>query len=143
MLSLIGNVALPEVLVIAAIAVIIFGRRLPEVAARAYGQFHKARESLNQMRRESGIDRELREIQRNVQDASRRASLPDSLEPPPGLTHARETSAQVLEQAPKDDAAPSSPPETEASPHATDAVREAGKHDADGDASGPVDRLEP
>ena len=90
MLSLIGNVALPEVVLIAVVAVIIFGRRLPQVAARVYAQFHRAREALDRLRRESGIDREMRDIQRTVNDAARRLRLEESLEPPPGLTRARE-----------------------------------------------------
>ena len=75
MLALIGNIAPFEVLVIAMLAVIIFGKRLPEVAGKAYAQFRRAREGLDRLRRESGIDREMREIERSVREAEWRKTL--------------------------------------------------------------------
>ena len=82
MLALFGNIAPLEVLVILGLAVVLFGARLPEVAGKVYTQFRRMREALDRFRRDTGIDRELREIERNVRDAAWRKDLRSSLEPP-------------------------------------------------------------
>lgn len=79
MLAFFGNLAPSEVLVLAVIAVLVFGKRLPEVAGRGYTQLRRWRQSLDQLRRETGIDRELRNIGHEVDDAARRARIEDDL----------------------------------------------------------------
>ena len=79
MLAFFGNLAPSEVLVLAVIAVLVFGKRLPEVAGRGYTQLRRWRQSLDQLRRETGIDRELSNIKYEVNDAARRARIEDDL----------------------------------------------------------------
>ena len=73
--ALIGNLAPWELLVIAVVAVIVFGKSLPQVAAKGYMQLRRLRRSMEELRRESGIDREMRSIEREMRDAEREASL--------------------------------------------------------------------
>lgn len=82
MLAFLTNIGLPELTVIAGLAVIIFGRRLPEVAAKAYGEVVRLRRTIERLRRETGIDRELRDIEFTVRDAARKAALKEPLPPP-------------------------------------------------------------
>ena len=62
---------------IAVVAVVVFGRRLPEVAGKAFVQLRRLRQSMNDLRRETGIDRELRAIQRSVSETVREATIED------------------------------------------------------------------
>jgi len=80
--ALIGNLSLGELALIAALAVLVFGRRLPTVVAQAVGQLHKMRRALEDLRRESGIDEELRRIDHTVQEVKRDARLPDPIRRP-------------------------------------------------------------
>ena len=75
MLAFFGNLAPMEMLLLAVVAVLVFGKRLPEVAGRGYSQIRRWRQSLDQLRRETGIDNEFHNIKRNVRDASRQASV--------------------------------------------------------------------
>jgi Sec-independent protein translocase protein TatA len=77
MLALIGNLSLGETIVIAVLAILIFGDRLPQVAARAYGQIRKLRRTVDDVRRETGIDRELRQLRTTIQETSREARVDD------------------------------------------------------------------
>ncbi len=90
MLSFISNLSLGEYVLIAIVALLIFGKRLPEVASQSFRQVAKLRRTLDDMRRETGIDREIRDVQANLRDLSREASarvpprrptLPDRQEP--------------------------------------------------------------
>lgn len=74
-LAFFGNLAPTEVLVLAVVAVLVFGKRLPEVAGRGFTQLRRWRQSLDQLRRETGIDQELRNIERGVRDVQRRANV--------------------------------------------------------------------
>lgn len=82
MLALFGNISGLEVGLILLLAVMIFGSRLPEVASRVYTQFRRFREGVDRFRRDTGIDREMREIQRSVRDAAWRKDLQINLEAP-------------------------------------------------------------
>ena len=82
MLALFGNISGLEVGLILMLAVMIFGSRLPEVAARVYTQFRKLREGIDRFRRDTGIDQEMREIQRNVRDAAWRKQIQMDLKAP-------------------------------------------------------------
>lgn len=58
-----------EFAVIIVVAILIFGPRLPQVAAEAAGWIVKLKRSLNEIRRDSGIDREIAEVRREVENA--------------------------------------------------------------------------
>lgn len=66
-LALFGNFDFTELVVVAAVAVILFGKRLPEVAMRAAAQVVKVRRSLGQMWRDAGLEDELRRVRREVE----------------------------------------------------------------------------
>lgn len=87
MLALIGNLSPGELVVVALLAIVIFGGRLPEAAARAVHMVRKFRQGLNDLKRETGIDRELRTLQYEIRDAERaaRTSNPFAPEPPAGI----------------------------------------------------------
>lgn len=53
-------------MVIAVIAVLVFGARLPQVAGEAAATVQKLRRALTDLRRDSGIDDELRNARREV-----------------------------------------------------------------------------
>jgi len=91
-LAFFGNLAPSELLVLAVIAVLVFGKRLPEVAGRGYTQVRRWRHSLDQLRRETGIDRELRNIEREVDDVARNVRITEDLE---RVRHAEERRDRV------------------------------------------------
>jgi sec-independent protein translocase protein TatA len=80
-LALIGNLSLLELLLIGVVAVLVFGRRLPEVAGQAAGQVMRAKRALTNLRRESGIDDELR----RARDAAWSPARPARPRPSPSL----------------------------------------------------------
>ncbi len=63
------NLSFLELVTVAVVAVLVFGRRLPEVAGQAAGVVQRMRRSFEDLRRESGIDRELRNVRRKLEDA--------------------------------------------------------------------------
>lgn len=73
MLALIQNLNVVEIVVIGVVAVLIFGRRLPEVAGQAAHGLAKARRTLQDLRRQTGIDEELRQVRRTVEETEREA----------------------------------------------------------------------
>lgn len=68
MLALIGNLDFSEIMIVLFVAILIFGKNLPKVAGQAGAQIAKLRRQLDQMWRETGMDREIRDVQRNIQD---------------------------------------------------------------------------
>ena len=70
MLAFIGNLAPLEIVVIAVIAILVFGKRLPEVAGRFLYHIRRLRQSMYDLRRESGIDQEIRNVERSVRQAA-------------------------------------------------------------------------
>jgi Sec-independent protein translocase protein TatA len=58
-----------EMVVIVVVAILVFGPRLPQVAAEFAGWMMKLKRSLTDLRRESGIDREISEVRRAVENA--------------------------------------------------------------------------
>lgn len=81
-LGLIGNLSLPELLVVAAGAVLIFGRRLPEVAMRGAAQFMRLRRNLTQAWRDAGIEDELRRVRWDLDREAREVARFDQLSSP-------------------------------------------------------------
>jgi Sec-independent protein translocase protein TatA len=58
-----------ELVVIVVVAILVFGPRLPQVAAEAGGWIVKLKRTLTDLRRESGIDREIAQVKREVENA--------------------------------------------------------------------------
>ena len=58
-----------ELVVIAVVGVLVFGKDLPQAASKAYLQVRKLRGAVDGLRRDTGIDRELRNIERTVREA--------------------------------------------------------------------------
>ncbi|MAG62319.1 hypothetical protein CMO84_02215 [Candidatus Woesearchaeota archaeon] len=67
MIALIGNLHLLELLTIAGAALLVFGKRLPEVAVRGAGQLVRLRRSVMRMWREAGLEEELRRVRREIE----------------------------------------------------------------------------
>jgi Sec-independent protein translocase protein TatA len=132
-LAFLDNIGLQEMLLILVVAVLIFGKDLPQAASKAYLQARKLRNAVDDLRRDSGIDREIRDIERTVREAeweARRAvskeSLPRADRPrpaPAAIPAAPSTPAEVgapqiqappsteaNAPAPAEPAAPESPP---------------------------------
>lgn len=63
------NLAPSELAVIAVVAILVWGRRLPEVAGQAASVVQRMRRSLEDLRRETGIDREIQNARRAVDQA--------------------------------------------------------------------------
>lgn len=68
MLALFTNWGPTELFVVFVVAVLVFGRRLPEVAGQAAHKVGQLRRQLETLRRESGIDQEIREVQRTIRE---------------------------------------------------------------------------
>jgi Sec-independent protein translocase protein TatA len=58
-----------EMVVIIVVAILVFGPRLPQVAAEAGGWVVKLKRTLSDLRRDSGIDREIAQVRREVENA--------------------------------------------------------------------------
>jgi len=128
-----------ELLLIVVVAVIVFGQRLPQVAGEAAATVQKLRRALSDLRRESGIDQELqnarREIDQNVVRPFRDADLAGTIE--------REARAARTELQPT--------PETESATSATSEASPAPPPDLRGDdaaagalkAPDPAERSDP
>jgi Sec-independent protein translocase protein TatA len=86
--------------VIAVVAVLVFGARLPQVAGEAAATLQKVKRALGDLRRETGIDQEIyrakREFEQGVRKPLRDVDLPNTirrevegarreLPPPPGI----------------------------------------------------------
>ncbi|MEZ5979619.1 MAG: twin-arginine translocase TatA/TatE family subunit [Planctomycetota bacterium] len=63
--------AIQEWIIIAVVAVLLFGRRLPEVIAQVLSVVKQVRRQLDDLRRSTGFDEDLREAQRAIEDARR------------------------------------------------------------------------
>ena len=73
MFALIGNFDFTELLLIAVVALMAFGKNLPQVAMRGAVHLARARRALSDMWREAGLEDELRKVRRDVE---REASVP-------------------------------------------------------------------
>lgn len=73
MLAFISNLGPGEFVLVLIVAVLIFGRRLPEVAARGAIQIQKLRRGVQEFRRESGFDEEMRKARQIIEDPVRQA----------------------------------------------------------------------
>lgn len=87
MLAFLTNLGPSEFILVLVVAVLIFGRRLPEVAAKGAVHLQRLRRSLQEFRRESGFDEEIRRARRLVENPIKSAieeaeSKPASWRPP-------------------------------------------------------------
>lgn len=69
MLAFIFNFGTLEIVLVGIVAVLVFGRNLPAVAVQAAGVVQKMRRSLADLRRQTGIDEELRNVRRTINSA--------------------------------------------------------------------------
>lgn len=69
MLALLFNLSVGEIGMLLVVAILVFGRRLPEVAGQAAATLQKLRRNLNELRRETGIDEEFRSAQRTIRES--------------------------------------------------------------------------
>ena len=69
MLAFIFNFGTLEIVLVGIVAVLVFGRNLPAVAVQAAGAVAKMRRSLADLRRQTGIDEELRNVRRTINTA--------------------------------------------------------------------------
>ena len=70
-MAIFGNLDLVELVVIAAGAVLVFGRALPEVTMRGVTQVMKLRRAVTQMWRDAGIEDELRRVRWDLEREAR------------------------------------------------------------------------
>ena len=83
-LALFGNIGMTEMLLILVVAVLIFGKDLPQAASKAYLQVRKLRGAVDDLRRDTGIEREIRNIERTVREAEWEARRTESAGMLPG-----------------------------------------------------------
>ena len=76
MIAFLDNLALPELFLAAIVAVMVFGRRLPQVLAKVFVQVQRARRGVSQVWRETGIGQEMRSLQRELDE-----SMPEKVSP--------------------------------------------------------------
>jgi len=69
MLALIDNIGGVELLIVCIAGLLVFGKRLPEVAGQAGKQLVKVRRSLDAAWRDTGMEKELRDVKRDLDTA--------------------------------------------------------------------------
>ena len=136
MLALFGNLAPMELLLIAVVAILVFGGRLPEVAGRTFAQLRRFRRSLDDMRRETGIDREFRDIRRaydaSIRDKGKEAAGRPVPSTPPLLGSTTREDAGRPE-------GPADAPKPPNDPQPPDPVAGAGEEEPQGEPKRPGD----
>ena len=99
-MAILGNLTLMELGLVVLAAIMIFGRNLPKVAAQAFAQFNRARRAMREMWRETGLEEEIRKVERDMRRA--KSSLPTSLDP---AAIARQATERWIEQDDEEDEA--------------------------------------
>ena len=69
MIALIGNLDTSELVIVMLAAILIFGKKLPQVAAQAGQQLVKLRRSVDQAWRDTGMEGEIRNVKRDLEEA--------------------------------------------------------------------------
>ncbi len=64
-----------EMVIVVFAAILVYGRRLPEVAGEAAGWVQRARRSLNDLKNETGISEELRNARQSMDQVMNPTSL--------------------------------------------------------------------
>lgn len=130
MLGFIQNINPTELLLIAIVAILVFGRRLPEVAGQAAAHVQRARRAFNDLRRETGIDTEIREARRTFEQAQFEARLDPGaprIRPPAGPSMSRQGAwpeDQGDVAGPQGDSRPEAGDERSSGPQASDLPRD-------------------
>lgn len=93
MIAFINNLSFGETLVIGVLAILFFGKRLPEVAAQAGAKLQDLKRSMNDLRRDIGLDEQLREAQERMRVLEREARARPSAPPP--LVEARKPASSA------------------------------------------------
>jgi Sec-independent protein translocase protein TatA len=90
-LAFIENLSFTEIIIVAVVAVLVFGGKLPEAAGQAAAQLQRLRRQLSDLRRDSGIDREIDAVRRTMDQLPR---MPRTLDIAERLAREGERSAQ-------------------------------------------------
>jgi len=69
LLALIDNLGGVELLIVCIAGLLVFGKRLPEVAGQAGKQLVRVRRSIDTAWRETGMEKELRDVRRDIDAA--------------------------------------------------------------------------
>jgi len=69
MLAIFSNLSFTEVTLIALAGIMVFGRNLPKIAVQIGTQLTKMRRNLNKVWRETGVQEEIRRMQREMREA--------------------------------------------------------------------------
>jgi len=69
MLAFLSNLHFTELILIALVGIMIFGRKLPRLAVQIWAQLTKVRRSMNKVWRETGVQDEIRRMQREMREA--------------------------------------------------------------------------
>jgi len=130
MLAFLSNLGLTEIMVILVLAVLIFGKDLPQAASKAYMHMRKLRGAVDDLRRESGIDRELRNIERTVREAEWEARRTDARarKAPAALPGGRASELPSTETEQASPQPPSAPPPPRWVGHMCGPARESRRH---------------
>ena len=123
-----------EILVALLIGLLLFGGRLPEVAKDIGRTFFKLRRSVNDLRRETGIDETIRDLKREVEQAKPVVDLnTPPYQPWPGDRREEKEGDQDSPAASAEPAegAPDGPVERSSSPSRPPAESSAGDEDED------------
>jgi Sec-independent protein translocase protein TatA len=81
-IALLWNLSFAELAVILIVAVMVFGKRLPQVAGEAFRGVTRLRRHLDDLRRDSGIDREIFDVKRSFRDVAREVEAEPTRENP-------------------------------------------------------------
>jgi Sec-independent protein translocase protein TatA len=73
MLALFDNLSFGEVLIGGVLAVMMFGKNLPQAAAKAAVQLQRLRRQMGDLRKDMGIDEQIREAEREMRAAMAQA----------------------------------------------------------------------
>lgn len=74
-LAFIQSIGPLEMVIVVFAAILVYGRRLPEVAGEAAGWVQRARRSLNDLKHETGLDEELRNARQTMDQVMNPSSL--------------------------------------------------------------------
>lgn len=110
MLAIFGNLDLVELVVIAAGAVLVFGRGLPEVTMRGVTQVMKLRRAVTQMWRDAGIEDELRRVRWDLEREARELKEVTTLDQPESAVPAPNVPDYTIADRENLDGEPSSDP---------------------------------
>jgi len=109
-LAIFGNLDLVELVVIAAGAVLVFGRTLPEVTMRGVAQVMKLRRAVTQMWRDAGIEDELRRVRWDLEREARELKEVTTLDQPEPAVPAPSVPDYTIAERENLDGEPSSDP---------------------------------